>query len=80
MDFNIPQDIADYLTVLDQFIEDEIRQKSSMITAHSTRAPAPESCSIPCRNRRFRFAATVPRSPRRPASTIRVYPRSLPRR
>ena len=25
MDFNIPQDIADYLTVLDQFIEDEIR-------------------------------------------------------
>ena len=25
MDFNIPQDIADYLNVLDQFIEDEIR-------------------------------------------------------
>ena len=25
MDFNIPQDIADYLSVLDQFIEDEIK-------------------------------------------------------
>ena len=25
MDFNIPQDIADYLTVLDKFIEDKIK-------------------------------------------------------
>lgn len=25
MDFNIPQDIADYLTVLDEFIEAEIK-------------------------------------------------------
>ena len=25
MDFNIPQDLKDYLSVLDQFIEDEIK-------------------------------------------------------